>query len=343
MFEKHFLNPIKMKKLAFIALLLINFSLANYAQPPKPQAPIIDSIAKANNCTIIPNSDFDEFVANKVSAKVAEEIQFYCWILGGFLFAVGGLAIYSFNNKVKQLVAEEVHVQSEDFQSMKAKILELKAYALRSDMEAYRKKFDKNTFIPSPEEIAQATRMLDDSKELKNKELIAEIVDLLALSYKCVQSPKEIDKLIVTNESECEIRVETYMNAAILYMDLYELDGFNWYKENCLKYSDKAAKKLPQYGEPQGITLLMYGIDYYNSTDAKEKETMLANAKASINEILKGSDPMTAYFTVARIEKDRANGRFKKYITDLEGAISVEFQKLYNKAKEYENKINPIV
>lgn len=294
----------------------------------------IENILKEKNYTRVPNKDFDEYLDNKVSDKINDKFIFWATVIGIFIAALTGLSAYAFNSKVKQVVLDQVRNQTEkEFQGIKKYILDSKKYTLKSDLEEIKKKVAQDPL--SEANIIAARNLLNESKELGNQELLSEIVDQLALMYFRKRTPKEIEELIDSNESKCEIRETTYMNAAILYSNLYELDGSKWYKENCLKYCTLAAKKIPHYGEPQGITLLIHGIDYLNNSDEKVKESAINSAKELINEILRGSSSFTAYNTVKRIERDKNHEAFKKYIIKLEEVIPVEFLDLYDKAKKY--------
>ncbi|MBI3585337.1 MAG: hypothetical protein HY096_15475 [Nitrospinae bacterium] len=294
----------------------------------------IENILKEKNYTRVPNKDFDEYLDNKVSSKINDKFTNWATVIGIFITVIAGLAAYTFNNKIKQLVLEQVRNQTEkEMQGIKKYMLDSRKYTLRSDLEGIKKRFEQDPL--SEANIIETKSLLNEIKELGNQKLLSEIVDQLALMYFKKRTPKEIEELIDGNESKCEILETTYMNAAILYSDLYELDGSKWYKENCLKYCTLAAKKVPHYGEPQGITLIIHGIDYLNSSDEKDKESAINSAKELINEILRGSSSFTAYNTVKRIEKDKLHEIFKKYIVKLEEVIPIEFTNLYDKAKEY--------
>jgi len=330
-----------MKKTNLFSFVLFSFMLFHYpvsfAQTDsqgRVMKNALDSMIKESNYTRIPAKDFEELLETKVSATINEKFTFWFTVIGIFITAVAGLAGYAFNNKIKQLVLEQVKIQSEkETEGIKKYVMDSKKYTLRSDLEVIRKKMEKSI---TEANIIEARKLLEEIKGFNNPELLSEIVDLLAVAYSSNRNPREIEKLIETNEMACEIKVTTYMNAAILYFDLYELDGSGWYKENCLKYCQVSAKKVPHYGEPQGITIFIHAIDYLNNPNTEIKETAKKSAKTLIDEILTGSDSLTAYNTINRVDRDRANEAFSKYITELEIAIPYEFEKLYERARQYE-------
>jgi hypothetical protein len=294
----------------------------------------IDSLINEKNYTRIPNEDFDELIDNKVATKINEKFTFWITLIGVLIGAIAGVAAYAFNNKMKQLISEQVTTLSDQkMESIRRYILDSRKYTLRSDLEVIKNKI--NTNPKSEANIIDARRLLEEIKEFKNPELLSDIIDLLAVAYSRNRNPKEIEKLIETNEGSCEIKETTYMNAAILYMDLYELDGSAWYKENSLKYCKVSAQKVPHYGEPQGIMLLTYAIDYVNNPNKDIKQSSIENAKKLIDEILTGSDFLTAYYTVDRLNRDKKSKVFNKYIFEFETVLSEEFSKLYERSKAY--------
>src|SRR5581483_3180680 len=73
----------------------------------------IDSVMNERNYTRVPNKDFDEFIDSKTSAKINEKMSYWFTTIGIFITALAGLATYAFNNKIKQLIAEQVTTLSE--------------------------------------------------------------------------------------------------------------------------------------------------------------------------------------------------------------------------------------
>ncbi|MBI4427577.1 MAG: DUF3754 domain-containing protein [Ignavibacteriales bacterium] len=331
----------KTKRIFYFLFLLLPYLQQSSAQIDTAQKRQIEkTVAEAlveREYTRIPNKDFDDILTNKVSAKITEKLTFWVTLMGIIVAAIGGLAAYTFNTKIKQLITDQIKSESENqFQRINKYIVDSRKYTLRSDLEVIRAKFTQSPYSELP--VMQAKTLLLEIKELKNPDLLAEIVDLLAIMYYTKRTPKEVEKLIENNEKDCEIKETTYMNAAILYMDLYELDGSKWYKENSLKYCDAAAKKVPHYGEPQGIMLLLCAIDYVTGAEQQDKEKALETARDILKEILKGSDALTAFSTVNRLERDLQSKTFSKYIKELVQVLSEEFKELYQRSSQYKTR-----
>jgi hypothetical protein len=84
----------------------------------------------------------------------------------------------------------------------------------------------------------------------------------------------------------------------------------------------------------------VYGVDYVNNPNQDIKTAAVKNAKILIEEILTGSDFLTAYYTVNRLTRDKDNKAFSQYIVKLEEVLPDDFNKLYERAKDYADRKN---
>ncbi|MFD0862432.1 hypothetical protein ACFQ1M_09425 [Sungkyunkwania multivorans] len=297
----------------------------------------VDSIIAEGQYTRIPNEDFETIIDNKVSVKINEKLRFWVTIIGLFITALGGLGAYTFNNKIQQIIKEQADKQVKSkFESINEDLLDYAKFAAKSKLEDLKKKYDID---PNSElNVIEGKKLLSELDTHEHIELLPETIDLVGLMNYTRRKAPEIDKLIENYGERFELKETTYMNAAILHMDDYELNGSKYSKQQCVDYCNFVSKRIPHYGEPKGTLILLYAIDHQNAIVPEEKEDILKTVRVLIQDILKGSSGQLASSTVSRINRDKKSTIFGHYISHIETQLPEEFSALYEKAMQYEQR-----
>lgn len=289
--------------------------------------------------TRIPNKDFDRILQNAVDEEVKNKLMFWLTLISIVIAVFGGIAALAFNQKIKQVVQAELEMKNGELLSNIDKMVkESKLNKLAVDLETLKEKNKSGIKLETIK--AESYRLLNEAKELKNLNLIPDILDVIASLLFNERNIEEIDNLINEYEVQCEIMARTYASAAILNMDFYELDGVTKHKNNCIKYSFAAINQNIYYGDPRGVLILVHAIDLAKSEEVSEKENAKNNVKNIISEILKGTSGYIASNTCQRLERDGDNNAFKKYLVAVRENMPEEFLKLYDKAAAYDQRDN---
>ena len=323
------------KTCLFTLILGVCFSNSLIAQEAKDTVSLrseVDSILKEKYYTRIPNNDFDEIIASKISTEVDNKFNFWIIVIGVFITAIGTIGVYAFKNMIKQTIAEELKNQSNKY------IEDYKLFEFEGRLKIVTKEFDDlvkanlvaeyTRLVPECEDLLKEIKTLD-LKELKINKLLSKTIDQLTYMYYITLAadlPK-MEELIKGHESLTDIPVTAYTNLAILYSELYALLGDESYKIHGIGYCEKASTKNPLYGESRGIHLLFYAIDFF----INKKDEARENARKILQKVLKVNS--LSFDTMNRLNRDRR--KYGEYIENLENVLSKEFEDLSQKAATY--------
>jgi len=177
--------------------------------------------------------------------------------------------------------------------------------------------------------------LLPKAKDLKDKALVEDILDHL-FRWKFLSNVwEELDKLRETHEKDYEFRAESWANIAIADMFLYEENNSSIYKKRAIDAYRKALEKLPDYGLPHAVRLIIHIIDYERQSDQKIKEEEKNNAKKLLESITIGSRFLTSYEAYDYLNRNRMDPLLGKYIDIIFGNFPELMDRLRERYEKY--------
>lgn len=291
----------------------------------------VENYLSEKHYTRIPNKDFDKVLQHAVEEEVKSSIIYWVTLISIITAVFGSVVTYAFNIKIKQVVQAEIENKNKNIlKSLDKMMIESKMNKLRMDFEVLKEKYQLNPKLGTNKPDAYG--LLHEAVKIKLTDLVPEIINHIGFILFSQRHIEEFERLINDYEKKYELKVTTYMNAAILCVDLYDLEGTQKFKDNCIKYCLASINQTSWYGEPRGILILLYAMDFVKAETATEGEASKENVKAIIADILKGSSNYIATNTCKRLDRDKKDKVFVKYLSAIEAAMPDEFNKLYAKA-----------
>jgi len=178
-------------------------------------------------------------------------------------------------------------------------------------------------------------RLLEDAEAKGKTQLMPGIINLLSFIYYDLRKYNDVTQLISKYEDSFKLKSTSYVNAALTALNDYHLYNSLTQRNKAIEYLDKSLELTRGYGEAQALKLEIYGMDYLrNNLVEPKKEQALKAGKVVFSEILNSESYAPAYETVNRLEGDRKNIDYKKYIDVIYDIFSHEMEELFLKADD---------
>ncbi|MFD2567836.1 hypothetical protein [Pseudotenacibaculum haliotis] len=319
---------------SFLIVCLVSLSIVSAQTDSIQQQKIqkeIQEYLSEKNYTRIPNTDFDKILQNEIDTKVKSGLTYWMTLISVIIAVSGGVAAFAFNLKIKQVVHNEIESKNAELlESLDKMMIESKMNKLRMDFEVLKEDHKLNPNQPTLK--SDTYLLLEECVHIKFDSLIPEVVDFLGCIIFSERHIDELDLLIRTYERNYNLKATTCMNAAILSVEYYNMEGTKRYKDNCIKYCHNSIDKMSWYGEPRGILILLHAMDFVKAESQQMKETALKEVQKVLANILKGSSNYIATNTCDRLDRDKNHDAFKEYLQVIQNELPDEFNKLYAKA-----------
>jgi hypothetical protein len=194
----------------------------------------------------------------------------------------------------------------------------------------------KNKNYKDPVLTVDIHRLLNNKKITIHDSRKVLLIDTL---MKCYHYSKTEDRytnminLIRQYENNLRLMPETYANAAIAFCDRYEYHGLDDYSASSIENCDKSILQLPSYGDPYGIKLEVYIMNFVKGRNDEEKEKALQNVRELFVQIHNHRDDDLSKNILNRFALDQQLDYLKPYVEELEKRFPDDFKKLRERAK----------
>ncbi len=190
--------------------------------------------------------------------------------------------------------------------------------------------------------ITEIKKRLDEVIETKDKKLISDYLGNLFSWTFASNQWADMNKLAVKYENICDFTARMWADIAIADMALYEEMYTPYYKERAIDASAKALKKLPDYGTPHAVRLIINMIDYKRKSDENEKEAAKNKAFKLIEQIKGARRAITAKETYDYLERIRTDKYLKEFIDMLFELLPEPMEQMKLKKLEYETYVKSL-
>ncbi|WP_020528569.1 hypothetical protein [Flexithrix dorotheae] len=331
----------------------------------------IDSLEKAldeGNYTRVPNRDFDE----KLNAKVITEVNDRISILESSLATIGAvvgliLAIvtaiggFAIRGLVKETVQNEVEKESvrlkNSFEDDINKIvhnvkinLENKLKEVEHELEVNREFTNYTKRFIYEDELNKLKQQLDrnpnsdllksnlknlllKAEEIDYGELVTQIIDELVYVNFKMRKDDENFEILENYAQKYKIKERTYINASLGQIDYYRNYGDVNKRELAVKYLEKSLELIPGYGESMGLLLGIYMIDFEKTDDEASRQEIMENTLKLVKQINSSPTGTSAWETISRLNRDKNNTSYGKYVKMLYNMFPEEMKAMEEKAK----------
>ncbi|WP_020407981.1 hypothetical protein [Hahella ganghwensis] len=129
---------------------------------------------------------------------------------------------------------------------------------------------------------------------------------------------EKLDQYRVKYEENFEFNPTTWANIAIADMFLYEESGSPIYLQRALDANNKALQRLPSYGVPQAVRLILHAIEIERAPSEELKTRQLNQAEALLHQLNSGSNLITVYEAYDYLKQLESDHVASKYISKLQ-------------------------
>ncbi len=209
----------------------------------------------------------------------------------------------------KQETESQLETVREDMRSAQKTVMKTELNALRKDVD--------DRFISYKEALLKMDPLFQRALLLNDKDLANEFLDDLFRWTFLSNKYEDLDQLRLKYEKEYDFKHTTWANIAIGGMFLYEESFSPIYKKRAVSAYQQSLERVPNYGLPHAVRLIIHMIDVARSDDEKVKEEEKDNILKLIHHINAGSRSVTAYETYNYLDKLRNDRGVGKHISML--------------------------
>lgn len=325
-------------------------------------------ITSADNYYKIPKDDFEKILNNRIEGQVSSKLEFWMKLFGVLFALLGAFGVWQIRQILKNSINEVIESNNRNFlleiKDVKSKIDEQRI-EIKEDIKEIYTTIDKRyeEFRNITTEANKAAARIEVERTKSNKSLsgevkikmleeklkvavgfndndfTSEVIDLLGTEYFKINSPKLIPLIDQYSNSPIKMFSKTYMNGGLDQYFLYEEHYLDSYKQNCLKYCDKAIELSPVYGEAYFTKLAVYAMDY-EKTDDKNKKNEYKTEIKNILDIVFNSSELMNNSLIASINYRMNLGNYGQRVNTIKSLFPDEYSKITEKSDEYDKK-NP--
>ncbi len=193
----------------------------------------------------------------------------------------------------------------------------MKRVALQFQLKEIKNNTDKGNY-----KLEEAKTLVHEAMETEDKGLLKECLDELFGITLLLGKYEFMEELRREHENESELfKPRTFANIAIANMYLYGESKNESSKTIALGACQKALEKVPSYGEPQAVKLVIYMIDYNkqkdNSAKLELKENALQLLEDIVTDIKTSTQKRTVYETYTALVRHESNTILNDYVSML--------------------------
>ncbi|OZG71645.1 hypothetical protein BTA51_20430 [Hahella sp. CCB-MM4] len=167
--------------------------------------------------------------------------------------------------------------------------------------------------------LSRLTPLLARVTKLQDSTLANEYLDELFRWTFQLGEYEKLDQYRVEYEENFEFNPTTWANIAIADMFLYEESGSPIYLQRALDANDKALQRLPSYGVPLAVRLILHAIEIDRAADEATKTQQVSDADTLLHQLNSGSNLITvyeAYDYLKQLESDHVASRYINKLHD---------------------------
>ncbi len=234
----------------------------------------------------------------------------------------------------KQETESQLQTVREDMRSAQKTVMKTELNALRKDV--------KDRFISYKEALLKLDPLFQRALLLEDKDLANEFLDDLFRWTFLSNKYEELDRLRIKYEKDYDFKHTTWANIAIGGMFLYEESYSPIYKKRAISAYEQALERVPNYGLPHAVRLIIHMIDVERADDEKVRSQERESALKLIRHINAGSRSITAYEAYNYLDKLRNDRGVGKHIamlfTEFPEAMDEAYLKFEKHLKLLENR-----
>lgn len=360
-----------MKNNTFLLIFIILFTIKtdqSFSQALKDSIHLTSTV----NYYQIPKDDFEKILNNRIESEVSGKLEFWTKVFG-IIFALSGFfGVWQIRRIIKNIIDEALDINNQkfidDIKDLKNKLHEQRIEVKEDIREIYTtidKRYEEfrnitneankaatrieveriksNLSLKSEEKIIKFEEKLKVIIGYNDNDFASEVIDLLGVEYYKLKSEKLIELIEQYSQSPIKLWYKTYMNGGLDQYYNYEEHYLDTYKQNCLKYCNKALELSPVYGEPYFIKLSIYAMDYQKSdlSNNLEKKQELFEKIKEILVIIMDSSELMCNDLIRSINYRKNIPIFITRIDTFTNLFPEELKLINEKSAEYEKKTKP--
>ena len=213
---------------------------------------------------------------------------------------------------------------------------EQRVFMLRSQLNEIKRDLDSKKDYK--ESVRKTNNLFEKIEETGDEHLIVDCLDNLIYSYFHTRQHKELSQLVKEYEDDYAFTHTSWANIAIANMDLYEQNGSPGYRKAAIKAADKAIEKLPDYGTPRSVKLLVYMIEHDRTSNDNKKEKIKQLIRDLLEEVNSGSYALTSYETYEYY--GRVGTVFQAFVKRLKEEFPEGMKLMEDRYKELQQKLD---
>jgi hypothetical protein len=274
------------------AIIIIILSFFGLTQGDKLIKPIIESKVKENTDVINENAkDLNFMITEAVKDLRKERKDLKKEIdeeFGRISKYIDEKVATAANMAAKQETERQLATLRDDIQLSQKTVLKTELETLINDVQM---------LTNYKEALIKLNPLLQKAISLNDKELVNEFLDYLFRWTYATRAYEEIDKLRIKYEKDFDFKETTWVNIAISDMNLYDQHYAPIYKKRANSAIDHSLDKLPNYGVPYAVRLIIHMIDYKNMDAQDEKKLEKRETQKLFNIVNSGESLVTSYET----------------------------------------------
>lgn len=228
----------------------------------------------------------------------------------------------------KQETERQLETVRDDIKSAQKTVLKTELNTLINEVKSRRLNYK--------DALRKLNPLLQRVIRLNDKELANKFLDyLFRWTYKN-RSYEDLDELRIQYENDFDFKETTWANIAIGDMILYEESFSPIYKERAISAIENSLNKMPNYGTPYAVRLIIHMLDYKKKKDQEVKESEKREALKLIDIVNSGTMPLTSFETYDYFIRSKGT-RFYKYVELLFENFPEPMELMSKRSKQYIN------
>jgi len=280
----------------------------------------LNNLIEDRSYTRIPNKDFENIIDNKIQSTLRETIKWWLFVIAAVI-SLGGLWIHKYAKSYLQNIVERNvnQLRKENEETITRISFKYFSSAIDSLLDFKMEIITKKKHKVEEAVVDDLQSYLNEESTVITKQKKADIIDTIMTCYYKNDYTDKIKKmidLIKKYEEKLTLAPTTYANAAIAFLDRYEMYGTKDYLTSAISNCDKSITALPDYGLAFAVKIELYLMAISKAFDDTEKKHFENELLKVFKDIDNNSSTYLCKEIIDRFEIDR-NSFIKPYLDQL--------------------------
>jgi hypothetical protein len=236
----------------------------------------LEKIITDGSYTRIPNKDFDTIIDNKIESAMRETVKWWLFVIAALISLLGFLINKYAKVYLQNIVDAKINLlKKENEEKIKSISIQYFSSVIDSLIDFKIEIITKKNYRVEETVVDDLRNYLTDETITIAKQKKVYLIDTIMTCYyenNYQDKTKKMIDLIKKYEEKFTLLPETYANAAIAFLNRYQLYGAKEFLNSTLENCDKSIKALPDYGLAFALKIELYIMAISKAFDAAEKK-----------------------------------------------------------------------